>query len=458
MRALTPLRVGVSIVVALGTIGPATAHAAPVVTKFSTGFHGQPRAIAPGPEGSLWFAEWNDRRALAVGRITTRGAVTEFVDSSSPGLLSSGLTAGPDGNLWVSVFDGLGSPGDQGAWIARMTPAGAFTLYPISAPAGAPTVGPDGNLWFTESARIGRITPSGVVTEFPLPPEGSRRVSSGITVGGDGNLWFGVFDNETAESGVARITPGGLITVFPGPLVVSITAGSDGNLWFTGPGADAEALKPPSLGVGRLTLKGATKVFSTRKPTVGSSRGYLGAITRGPDGNVWFADPQDATQGRVGRVTPSGAVTEFALGPAFVPPRGGSSAPADIAAGPDGSLWVTDINQRVIWRMSHLGSGFTIGAVQGTTLSTLVSARGTVRVTDAAARSSRASISKTTLLLRPSGATGGPGTLRIKLKLTGAGSARLRRNGRLVVRARVTFKPASGHTASRVKTLVLTRS
>ena len=29
------------------------------------------------------------------------------------------------------------------------------------------TAGPDGNLWFTESAgRIGRITPSGVVTEF----------------------------------------------------------------------------------------------------------------------------------------------------------------------------------------------------------------------------------------------------------------------------------------------------
>ena len=31
------------------------------------------------------------------------------------------------------------------------------------------TAGPDGNLWFTEAAAtIGRITPAGTVTEFPL--------------------------------------------------------------------------------------------------------------------------------------------------------------------------------------------------------------------------------------------------------------------------------------------------
>jgi len=33
------------------------------------------------------------------------------------------------------------------------------------------TVGPDGNLWFTELLvnRIGRITPTGTITKFPLP-------------------------------------------------------------------------------------------------------------------------------------------------------------------------------------------------------------------------------------------------------------------------------------------------
>src|SRR5882724_2268244 len=35
-------------------------------------------------------------------------------------------------------------------------------------------LGPDGNLWFTEGSgnKIGRITPAGEVTEFPMPATG----------------------------------------------------------------------------------------------------------------------------------------------------------------------------------------------------------------------------------------------------------------------------------------------
>src|SRR5438552_2044428 len=48
--------------------------------------------------------------------------------------------------------------------------------------------GPDGNLWFTEHDvnKIGRITPAGVVTEFPIPGVGP----DSITAGPDGQLWF----------------------------------------------------------------------------------------------------------------------------------------------------------------------------------------------------------------------------------------------------------------------------
>jgi streptogramin lyase len=43
------------------------------------------------------------------------------------------------------------------------------------------TTGPDGNIWSTENAgnNIGRITPAGVITEFPLPTTHSG--PSGIT-------------------------------------------------------------------------------------------------------------------------------------------------------------------------------------------------------------------------------------------------------------------------------------
>src|SRR5438270_7258815 len=52
------------------------------------------------------------------------------------------------------------------------------------------TTGPDGDLWFTEDllSEIGRITPSGTITNFPIPSDFTGNL--GITTGPDGNLWF----------------------------------------------------------------------------------------------------------------------------------------------------------------------------------------------------------------------------------------------------------------------------
>ena len=45
------------------------------------------------------------------------------------------------------------------------------TIYPLSADPVGIASGPDGALWFTELAanRIGRITTSGSLTEYPVP-------------------------------------------------------------------------------------------------------------------------------------------------------------------------------------------------------------------------------------------------------------------------------------------------
>jgi virginiamycin B lyase len=63
------------------------------------------------------------------------------------------------------------------------------------------TAGPDGNLWFCEArgAKIGRITPSGAITEFATPHTAPSR----ITVGPDGNLWFTMIDGNS----IAYIIP-----------------------------------------------------------------------------------------------------------------------------------------------------------------------------------------------------------------------------------------------------------
>src|SRR6266581_4293481 len=122
------------------------------------------------------------------------------------------------------------------------TPAGSVTGFPAPQALGEPqfiTAGPDGNLWFTarDGNKIGRITPSGAIIEFPLPKKDCRSTNGcqpqEITAGPDGNLWF----TERAGNQIGRITTSGSLTEFliptPSSLPEGITVGPDGNLWFT---------------------------------------------------------------------------------------------------------------------------------------------------------------------------------------------------------------------------------
>jgi hypothetical protein len=168
--------------------------------------------------------------------------------------------------------------------IGRITPAGAITEFPIPTSAANPwgiAAGPDGNLWFTEMTRdrIGQITPAGVITEFPIPTSGYSTWH--ITTGPDGNLWFtraSLVTGHMGEDGrIGQMTPAGMmITEFPVPTYSSnpngIAVGPDGHLWF------AERL---GNRIGRLIIPVATdfytltpcRVFDTRElsgPTLGS--------------------------------------------------------------------------------------------------------------------------------------------------------------------------------------------
>jgi len=76
-------------------------------------------------------------------------------------------------------------------------------LVPGATFLGGVTAGSDGNLWFTESAgKIGRIRPSGSITEFPVPTTGSG--PGGIPAVPDSNLWFTEYDGNK----IGRITSG----------------------------------------------------------------------------------------------------------------------------------------------------------------------------------------------------------------------------------------------------------
>src|SRR5262249_16960209 len=196
----------------------------PSASKFLSG-------ITAGPDGALWFTEVNDKK---LARMTITGEFTELPVPSATGPL---ITAGPDGALWY--VDGHKSR------IVRISTTGTVTEFPqpLAQNLIGLTPGPDGALWFTDclAPQIGRITTAGVITPCTIPlaaqpsvaPPTPNLGACGKTAGPDGALWF----TETYVNKIGRITATGELSEFPLPrkhrYSFAITAGSDGAVWFT---------------------------------------------------------------------------------------------------------------------------------------------------------------------------------------------------------------------------------
>lgn len=260
----------------------------------------EPKEIITGPDGNLWFTDPNSI-SPRIGRMTPTGEITLFPGSARNFYFPEDLTAGADGNVWVTYNEPVGGDGA----INRVTPSGEQTELLWSG-AYRITAGPDGNLWFTDFFRdIGRMTVAGQVTYFPAP---QAAPTSEITTGPDGNLWFTYF----RLARVGRMTVAGVVTEFDVPAIPRrITSGPDGNLWFT-----SEVNR-----IARITISGEVTEFAIP----GSAFDLIAA----PDGNIWFAY---ADVNRIGRMTTDGTLLEDITipGPA-----------AGLTRGPDGAVWFT---------------------------------------------------------------------------------------------------------------------
>jgi hypothetical protein len=133
-----------------------------------------------------WFTNPGDD---TIGRITADGDVAGPIAIQNGPSNPQDIVLGPDGNFWFTEYT-------AGA-ISRVTPQGVVERFPINPDPGLAgpriavdgphpvniTVGPDGNLWFTDEGlnKIGRITTSGDIVEFPIPTADSA--PAGITAG-----------------------------------------------------------------------------------------------------------------------------------------------------------------------------------------------------------------------------------------------------------------------------------
>jgi len=252
--------------------------------------------------------------------------------------------------------------------------SGSVTEFPLPAgiSPGPIAAGPDGALWFIAyssscnqtpsgcTTMIDRITTAGVVTnQFSVPVTGNV-----IAAGPDGGLWF-----FSSNSSMGRLSTDGTFTQYPLPAGCCSSGpvlGPDGALWFDGSGW-----------TGRITASGTITQFGSTG---------LGPINFGPDGAFWAFENGilDGLPPTLTRFTIAGAVSKYTLTSAYA----GHAHLVDMAAGPDGALWITDANSSGVIGAAILrvgitpapvisGSGPPLGALGSSYSATLSTTGGT---------------------------------------------------------------------------------
>ncbi len=251
------------------------------ITEYALPAGSDPDNIAQGPEGDLWYTDYGSGK---IGKITPTGSITEYALPS--GSDPVGITAGPDGNLWYA---------DRGSHkVGKITPSGAIVEYLL--PGGDPnniTEGSEGDLWYTEyeTSDVGKITTSGAVTEYPLSETSEAH---GIIEGPGGDLWFTGSSAGGLSSWIGRMTPSGVLSEYPVPgeyaRLRDLTDGPEGDLWFT------------EENFGKIAKMSPSGIVTEYTPAGGSSPS---GIAQGPEGNIWYTDGN-----MIGVMTESGSIVE----------------------------------------------------------------------------------------------------------------------------------------------------
>jgi len=244
------------------------------------------------------------------------------------------ITQASDGNFWFteSFVNDQNAPIHK---IGRITPSGQVTEFDVCRHPEFgfeqcfPTdivQGSDGILYFTKNdAPLGRITMDGQV----LPDAGERFSfnGNGLDAHGD-DIWVTDFNNHSVwryDIPTATFTEFRTPTAGSTPLDVAVA--SDGVVWFTEGNGQIGRLDPNTEVITEIDVDGFPR-----------------EINIASDGAVWFTER--FTPQAVGRIDPAtNAVTLFTV----------DGGPEDIAPASDGSMWFTRSTADNIARITPSG-------------------------------------------------------------------------------------------------------
>ena len=286
---------------------------------------------------------------LSAAQAAPVGKLTQFkvsTNNSQP----RDITVGSDDNLWFTEGNEVFTPGpdpDGGGTfhrnIGRITPTGEITEFRIEDGIG-PTQcfcllndivqGPGDVLYFTtNNPGLGRITTDGEILPF-VAPDNSAANGSGIAAHGD-DIWYADSNNDSLWR-YDTTGPDTGFTQFLVPEPSDVAVDEAGIVWFAATSDQAIGRLDPATGNATLT------------PTVNLvPRG----ITVAADGDVWFSArfvPQGVGELDTAELAPdTNDVREF--------PLTDNPGPQDIAASPDGSVWFTQTTEGNIARITDAG-------------------------------------------------------------------------------------------------------
>jgi streptogramin lyase len=274
--------------------------------------------------------------ALVAGLTLALGAMSSAAQAAPIGTLKQSkvptagsspmhITRASDGNFWFTESF-LNNENATPHKVGRITPTGQVTEFNVCDSCFPTDIvqGSDGILYFTKNdAPLGRITTDGQV----LPDAGAPFQFNGNGLDAYGNdIWITDFNNHS----VWRYDiPTDAFTEFPAPNTdpLDVAVAANGIVWFTDANGQIGRLDPATGVITEIDVDG-----SPRKINIAS------------DGAVWFTE-RFATQA-VGRINPAtNAVTLF-------PVDGG---PEDIAPAADGSMWITRSTAGNIARITPAG-------------------------------------------------------------------------------------------------------
>lgn len=283
-----------------------------LLKRFKRRLNRKPRS-RPAKRAQLGFEGLEDRCVPA--------SITELSPLPTASAAPMGITKAFDGSVWFTER--------SANKLGRLSPTGVLTEYAVPTASSAPehiTASADGYVWFTEryGRKIGRISQAGgAISEFTLPGYGEYATTINYT---GGKVWFG----SVESSSVARlgwISSSGAITKLASAntaaTITSLTTvpGSPNTLWVT------RVSSQWGDSVSKVNTAGSGSWTHYRLPTAGCSPQ---SITVGSDGNLWFTEKNTS---RIGKITTSGAISEYQLAAGM--------APQTIVSAPNGNLYFT---------------------------------------------------------------------------------------------------------------------